>query len=47
MKRIIALGLSVIFLLSLPTGVLAKNFDKPPKSIDEIQPGDTYGKGDG
>ena len=47
MKRIIALGLCVIFLLSLPTGVLAKNFDKPPKSIDEIQPGDTYGKGDG
>ncbi|MDF9408115.1 hypothetical protein L7E55_07035 [Pelotomaculum isophthalicicum JI] len=47
MKRLTILCLCVALLLSLPFAAHAKNFDVVPTSNDQIEVGDTYGKGDG
>jgi len=47
MKKLFILCLCIGFLFSSTTSVFAKNFDKPPKSSEQIENGDTYGKGDG
>jgi len=47
MKKLFILCLCFAFLISLPFTAVAKNFDVPPTSIDQIENGDTYGKGDG
>lgn len=47
MKRFIILCVCLSFLLSSPFAASAKNFDVVPTSTDQIETGDTYGKGDG
>lgn len=46
MKKLFIICVCFALITIFPCSAFAKNFDSVPTSIDQIEPGDTYGKGD-